>query len=137
MNKTAVAGLPSFLEGAYSPFAAPRGATTVSQAPVDKYPTKATAAAVAHLIQALWPQIIGGSPTSSAVTLLVTQMFAETSLAGTYNNNPGNLTVTSGPYYVTGGKNQSHFGSYDTLEQGVAAYLQRLNTRWPAALEGG
>lgn len=101
--------------------------------------TPATAQQVFSAIQNEWGSTIGGTPTQSALIIMVTQSALETnSWQSMWNWNIGNLAGTGGAYYVmlkayTGAYRP--YRAYGSLDDGTSAYLSLMASRYSAAVQ--
>ena len=91
---------------------------------------------VASMIAAVWPSVVGGTPTQAAITTLTTQVNVETGWNSCFNNNVGNLAGTGGDYVMLHASDGTYrpYRAFASLEDGVTAFLTLLNNRYSAAL---
>jgi len=101
--------------------------------------TPATAQQVFSAIQNEWASTVGGTPTQSALIIMVTQSALETnSWQSMWNWNIGNLAGTGSAYYVmlkayTGVTRP--YRAYASLNDGTSAYLSLMASRYSAAVQ--
>ena len=91
---------------------------------------------VASTIAAVWPSVIGGTPTQDAITMLTTQVNVETGWTSAWNFNVGNIAGTGGDYVMLHSSDGTYrpYRAFGSLQDGVTAYLGLLKTRYSDAL---
>lgn len=100
--------------------------------------TPATAQDIASTIAALWPSIVGGTPSQAAITMLTAQTDLETgSWTKMWNWNVGNLAGMGGDYVMLHAYTGAYrpYRAFTSLEDGTRAFLSLLNVRYGAALQ--